>query len=379
MKTFINHMILFIYCILIAVFNKNFSIFSVTSVIALLASVIITNMSFFFHNKKFTASASGIYVIISLFIPEFALMLPALSYDIMEFSGYPFIIFFISSIMYNYVITDIQTMLFLLFGIFISIILQNYQKIYSKAVLSAQKLRDDSTEVNLVLKSRNESLLKNQDYEIHNATLQERNRIAREIHDNVGHMLSRAILLTGVIKTINKDENCSEHLENLHEALNQAMTSIRNSVHNLHDESIDLKQSVTTIIDEFSFCPVSLNYDMGYEVPKDIKYCFIAIIKEGLNNIYKHSDATKVNVTLREHPSMYQLIIHDNGNVSDETDFNKYISPENRHNDSGIGLENIAARVNMLNGSIKIHTDDGFCIFITIPKGDKLHEYSNNR
>ena len=89
MKTFINHMILFIYCILIAVFNKNFSIFSVTSVIALLASVIITNMSFFFHNKKFTASASGIYVIISLFIPEFALMLPALSYDIMEFSGYP--------------------------------------------------------------------------------------------------------------------------------------------------------------------------------------------------------------------------------------------------------------------------------------------------
>lgn len=374
MKTFTNHLILFIYCILTAAFTKDFNPVSVTSIIALLASVIITNMSFFFHNKKFTASASGVYGAVSLFIPEFTFMLPALSYDIMQIPGYPFIVFFIASVLYNYVMTDIQTMLFLLFGIFISIILQNYQKVYSEAVLSSRKLRDDSTEINLVLKSRNESLLKNQDYEIHNATLQERNRIAREIHDNVGHMLSRAILLTGVLKTINKDENCSEHLENLHEALNQAMTSIRNSVHNLHDESIDLKQSVTTIIDEFSFCPVSLNYDMGYEVPKDIKYCFIAIIKEGLNNIYKHSDATKVNVTLREHPSMYQLIIHDNGNVSDETDFNKYISPENRHNDSGIGLENIAARVGMLNGSIKIHTDDGFCIFIIIPKTTNQEE-----
>ena len=374
MKTFTNHLILFIYCILTAAFTKDFNPVSVTSIIALLASVIITNMSFFFHNKKFTASASGVYGAVSLFIPEFTFMLPALSYDTMQFSGYPFIIFFMFSITYNYAVTDTQTALFLLCGIFISIILQNDQKLYSEAVLSSRKLRDDSTEINLVLKSRNESLLKNQDYEIHNATLQERNRIAREIHDNVGHMLSRAILLTGVLKTINKDENCSEHLENLHVALNPAMTSIRNSVHNLHDESIDLKQSVTTIIDEFSFCPVSLNYDMGYEVPKDIKYCFIAIIKEGLNNIYKHSNATKVNVTLREHPSMYQLIIHDNGNVSDETDFNKYISPENRHNDSGIGLENIANRVNILNGSIKIHTDDGFCIFIIIPKTTNQEE-----
>ena len=97
MKIFINHIILFTYCILITAFTRDFSLFSVTSVIALLASVIITNMSFFFHNKKFTASASGVYGAVSLFIPEFTFMLPALSYDTMQFSGYPFIIFFMFS------------------------------------------------------------------------------------------------------------------------------------------------------------------------------------------------------------------------------------------------------------------------------------------
>ena len=79
MKTFTNHLILFIYCILTAAFTKDFNPVSVTSIIALLASVIITNMSFFFHNKKFTASASGVYGAVSLFIPEFTFMLPALS------------------------------------------------------------------------------------------------------------------------------------------------------------------------------------------------------------------------------------------------------------------------------------------------------------
>lgn len=47
---------------------------------------------------------------------------------------------------------------------------------------------------------------RNQDYEIYLATLKERNRIAREIHDNVGHMLTRSILQLGALSVINKDE-----------------------------------------------------------------------------------------------------------------------------------------------------------------------------
>ena len=49
--------------------------------------------------------------------------------------------------------------------------------------------------------------MEKQDTEIYLATLKERNRIAREIHDNVGHMLSRSILMVGALKTVNQAEN----------------------------------------------------------------------------------------------------------------------------------------------------------------------------
>lgn len=53
-----------------------------------------------------------------------------------------------------------------------------------------KKTRDDSKELTLMLEQKNRNLLEKQDAEVYMATLKERNRIAREIHDNVGHMLS---------------------------------------------------------------------------------------------------------------------------------------------------------------------------------------------
>ena len=61
----------------------------------------------------------------------------------------------------------------------------------------------------------------------------ERNRIAREIHDNVGHMLTRAIMLTGAIKVVNKNKSLCPSIDNLEECLSTAMNNIRESVHNL--------------------------------------------------------------------------------------------------------------------------------------------------
>ena len=63
----------------------------------------------------------------------------------------------------------------------------------------------DTSETNeLLAKERIRMIRKEQDNRIYTATLKERNRIAREIHDNVGHMLTRSILQVGAIQTINK-------------------------------------------------------------------------------------------------------------------------------------------------------------------------------
>ena len=172
------------------------------------------------------------------------------------------------------------------FSIHIYNLTDNFEMLIDKS----RRYRDDSTKINLLLKEKNKNLLINQNYEINNATLTERNRIAREIHDNVGHMLSRAIMITGAIKVVNKNENLYNSIDNLEECLSNAMTNIRESVHNLHNNSISLQNTVQKIVDDFKFCNINLTYDMTDHIPNDVKYAFITIIKESLTNIEKHSN-----------------------------------------------------------------------------------------
>ena len=201
-------------------------------------------------------------------------------------------------------------------------------------------------------------------------TLRERNRIAREIHDNVGHVLSRSILMTAACKTINKDESLDPLLGNLEESLNGAMNSIRSSVHDLHDDAVNLEDAIKGLVKDFSFCPVTLTYDMSRQVPREVKYSLISITKEGLSNVMRHSNADSVNILLREHPALYQLCIEDNGtlgleipDIHAETDRNKMENVS-----GGMGLANILDRVKALGGTVQITQEKGFRIFVTIPK-----------
>lgn len=221
-------------------------------------------------------------------------------------------------------------------------------------------LRDTSTEYHLLLQQKNKDLIEKQDYEIHVATLRERNRIAREIHDNVGHLLSRSILQSGALLAINHQENLNEPLHALKQTLSLAMDEIRNSVHDLHDDSIDLKNTVSDMLADFTNYNVNLDYDMNSFVPSPVKYCFISIIKESLSNIARHSNATDISITLRSHPRLYQLTVADNG-----TKFTLPIEMNPSH--SGIGILNMQERVKSLNGNFSISTEHGFMVFASIP------------
>lgn len=190
------------------------------------------------------------------------------------------------------------------------------------------------------------------------ATLSERNRIAREIHDNVGHMLTRSILQTGAIKVINHDEHLTKPLEQLQSTLDTAMDSMRKSVHDLHDESVNLRLALEDITQNVQGIEISMNYDMSDNIPKDIKYSFINIVKEAINNTLKHSNGDRMNIRLREHPAFYQLSITDNGS-------------DIKIAGQGMGLSGIQERVNMLGGTIKLSTDKGFSLLITVMKKEE--------
>lgn len=291
-----------------------------------------------------------------IFHPDFICFFPALFYPLCYRKKYalPLCGLFLT-IFYRYH-SVFKLLLFILF--FISCYLAFRSQERDQLKTSIIQLRDNSVEQELHLKQNQKQLLARQDDEIYIATLRERNRIAREIHDNVGHMLSRSILQIGALLAIYKEDSAlSPHLRELKASLDEAMNNIRNSVHDLHDESIDLKNSLQNLTDNFQFCPIQLDCEVSRQLPKEIKYCFIAIVKEALNNIMKHSNATKVSIMAKEHPGLYQLLIEDNGtkvfSISDV---------------SGMGLSNMKDRVEALHGIIHITSEQGVKIFISIPK-----------
>lgn len=257
-----------------------------------------------------------------------------------------------------------------IFGFILSFFLWLYAEKYQALYQDFHQIRDDSEEHALLLSEKNKALLEKQDYEIYAATLRERNRIAREIHDNVGHVLSRSILMTAACKTINKNDALDPLLGNLEESLNGAMNSIRSSVHDLHDDAVDLEDAIKGLVKDFTFCPVNLTYDMSRQIPREVKYSLISITKEGLSNVMRHSNADSVNILLREHPALYQLCIEDNGtpgngipDIQTEADINKEKSTS-----GGMGLSNIRDRAKALGGTVQITQENGFRIFVTIPK-----------
>lgn len=240
---------------------------------------------------------------------------------------------------------------------FLSVVLAIRTGQQEQILAEYHQVRDDATENSLLLERQNRELQKNQNYEVELATLTERNRIAREIHDNVGHLLTRSILQVSALLVIHdKEPELKEQLTQVKATLTDAMNNVRNSVHNLHEDAMVLKQQVTSLIDAFTFCPVSLSFDCG-PLPKEINYAAMAVIKEALSNVARHSNADKVSISVLEHPSLYQIIIQDNGSSAKDT------------NSGGIGLVSMEERIRALGGVFCITRTNGFKIFISIPKG----------
>ena len=362
-----------------------------TFICAFLLSVGTCCAGYFSESKKLHLLLCAAFMSAAVAVPEMSAFFPAIFYILIQDHFY--LPALAGGLLYLYVIQTMNSDIFrfsfwgILFFI-VAFFLQFRTEAEEKLRQDFMKLRDDSTEKNLLLEEKNHMLVEKQNYEIYTATIKERNRIAREIHDNVGHLLSRSILITGAAKAVSSSEAVSPLLDSLDISLNQAMTSIRTSVHDLHDESVNLRESVEGLISEFQFCPVSLDYDMGLEIPRDVKYCFISIVKEALSNMARHSNATSAYIVMREHPALYQLCIEDNGKIPGSSCISQSFS-ENRTSDSffgnprhlhntgwydfstqnrGMGLSNIHDRLAPLHGTVQITTDHGFRIFITIPK-----------
>lgn len=339
----------------------------VPEIAALLYGVTFTCLYEYCRDRRLLYGGCLMYLSVLVFVPGFLLLLPLIFYDLAgskaerkEIHGLLLFLPAALAVLIIHVLTgraDAYAALFLLCITGGACYLAVRTKRLLWILEDYKEQRDSSRELELQLKEKNRTLIETQDYEIRLATLKERNRIAREIHDNVGHMLSRSILQTAALGLAVREDAVKEQLKSLSDTLNLAMDSIRESVHDLHDDSLNLENAIRGILKEYPGYQMHYDYEISSDISREIKYCMLTVVKEALSNVVKHSSASAIRIVVQEFQNYYQMLFQDNGESA-----NREIGAR------GMGLDNMKERVQALGGTLHIRREGGFRIFVSIPK-----------
>ena len=196
---------------------------------------------------------------------------------------------------------------------------------------------------------------------IYTSQLEERNKIAQEIHDKLGHSISGSLMQLEAARLImDKDSNQSKAIiQNTINVLRDGMESIRYTLKNIKPEAEQLGiNKVKLLVDEFNN-KVKINASLYYSKNLDrVSYIEWKVIcdniKETFTNIIKYSEAKNVKVNVEVLNTLLKVEIKDNG-----------IGCINIKKD--LGLLGIEERTMNLNGKVIFDGSNGFSVIILLP------------
>jgi signal transduction histidine kinase len=185
------------------------------------------------------------------------------------------------------------------------------------------------------------------------AAVQERNRIAREIHDSLGHTLTaQNIQLQTAVKLWQRDLNQAQgFIEQAQRLAAIAMQEVRCSVSTLRAdvaEVVSLEGSIAALVDDFrqgTGIAVSADINIQTSTPPEVNRALYRILQEALTNISKYAEATTVEVQMHSIADRMKLTIADNGKGFDPT-----------QEKAGFGLQGMRERVAALDGHLRIES-----------------------
>jgi signal transduction histidine kinase len=181
----------------------------------------------------------------------------------------------------------------------------------------------------------------------------ERSRLARELHDGVGGILSASKMHMSLLRDEQHQAQDMARLDNVVVMLDQASQEIRTIAHNLSPNILsmyELEVAIGNYCDRIRSGDVSIEYYVIGELPKlneRFKLLVYRACQELVNNVIKHSKADHALVQLSCHDDILTLTVEDNG-----IGFNTAVS-------SGIGLSNLRERIKESDGHISIHSEPG--------------------
>jgi len=198
----------------------------------------------------------------------------------------------------------------------------------------------------------------------------ERKRIAREIHDTLGHALTGISAGIDAVKVlVDIDTNrAKEQLNNVSVVVRDGIRDVRGSLNKLRPGALEnntLKEALIKIIREYeaiSNLEIHLLYkwdNIDLDIAKeDIVF---RVIQESITNSVRHGHAKTIWIELLEEEEAYVMTIQDDGVGFDELHY-------------GYGLKQMQERLMIIGGSVRFENRDGFYTHIEIPKIGGRHD-----
>lgn len=187
------------------------------------------------------------------------------------------------------------------------------------------------------------------------AAIAERERIARDMHDLLGHSLSSLALKSELAEKLickEKYDDAKEEISAVAVLARQTLSEVRQAVTGFN------KQRLASTLDEL----VKELHHFGFETHKHVNIPYLEpkkesalqmICKEWVTNIMRHSDGKKVSLCLEQQGKQLVLVIQDNGSIQS-------IQPGN-------GINGMKSRIAELKGSFDIKLNDGVSLAVTMP------------
>jgi two-component system sensor histidine kinase DesK len=189
--------------------------------------------------------------------------------------------------------------------------------------------------------------------------IEERQRIARDLHDTLGQKLSLIGLKSDLARKlveINPD-SAKVEMSDINQTARTALKEVREMVSDmrgakLEDEIIHIQQILKAAQIEFTMEGTPKLANTPLLVENVVSMC----LKEAVTNVVKHSQASSCKVLIQESPSELQIIVHDDGIGVDKVDSFK-----------GNGIRGMRERLEFVNGSLEIKKSGGVVLDIRVP------------
>jgi signal transduction histidine kinase len=253
-----------------------------------------------------------------------------------------------------------------------SLLAGGLQRALRQSRAHAQALQELSDQLEARVETQTAQIL---EQEREAATLAERARLAREIHDTLAQGLTGIVVQLGAAQRAQAagSEATGQHIELAQRMAREALAEARRSVWNLRAPALQ-RGSLADALRSIAARPISPGQETVFEqrgepwpLPQDIEAALLRMAQEALANVAKHAEATRVEVLLEYTPDSVRLSITDNGIGFDQAALSNGAAPSP---EGGFGLLGIRERIGALGGTLELRNGDGAQVVVTVPKID---------